>query len=108
MKPRFTATNVEKRASHSNTKGRKGPSINQGQDSWKEREKAYSNVYGATLLNQEKQNLKNIGEQFYVMKDAITSAKQTPASKKRKGSRIKGGKGRSNTVEVMDVFPAKQ
>lgn len=54
MKTRFTATNVEKRASHSNTKGRKGPSINQGQDSWKEREKAYSNVYGATLLNQEK------------------------------------------------------
>ena len=101
-------TNGEKRPSNSNIKSRKGNSLNPGQDPWRERGKAYSNVYGATLLNQEKQNLKNIGEQFYVMKDAIVSKKQTAASNKRKNTKIKGSKGRSNTVEVMDVFPEKE
>ena len=55
---RSRLTNGEKRPSNSNMKSRKGSSLIPGQD----REKAYSNVYGATLLNQEKQNLKNIGE----------------------------------------------
>ena len=103
MKTRFTV--VDKRSS-SNIKARKTNGIEGVHDSWKEREKAYSNVYGATLMNQEKQNLKNIGEQFYIMKDAIVGHKQPPTHKKRKVSRIKGGKGRSNTVEIMDVFPA--
>lgn len=51
MKTRFTV--IDKRGS-SNIKARKTNGIEGVHDSWKEREKAYSNVYGATLMNQEK------------------------------------------------------
>ena len=101
MKTRFTI--VDKRAS-SNTKAQKINGLKSVHDSWKEREKAYSNVYGATLMNKEKQNLKNIGEQFYIMKDTIVGQRSALPQRKRKVSRIRS-KGRPNNVEIMDVFP---